>query len=187
MKNLLVGVAVLALAGTAFGSIDLAVLGPASVLNPGDTIQITISLVAKDTPITSWDGYVSAAGLAVKAPGTFADQYTVGAAQGWDTSGGIGVPVSGTGSDWVAGNSKAHLGTGSVGSDVTLGAMVTLAFSGPEGTYTIGMENVSFGIDADGTPYDGLVNVTPLRVQVLPEPVSALLLLAGLPMLRRRR
>jgi len=49
----------------------------------------------------------------------------------------------------------------------------------PEGTY---VGDSSF---ANAVPGDGTLSVIPLRI--LPEPVSALLLLAGLPLLRRRR
>ena len=143
------------------------------ITTPG---TITISMTEKDTTITSWDGYLAVAGGAtINAPASFAAVYN--GATGWDVGGGgISVPI------WTAPTADAHLGTGTVGADCQLGLMATVATAGVLVPAQVSMHDVTFGIDLDGTPYEGVV-----EVNVLPEPVSALLLLAGMPLLRRRR
>jgi len=181
MKNLSVSiVGLLMVVGPAFGATQLAITGPATV-NPGEPIAIEISLVAADVPIASWSGDLTGTGLSIEPFAGAGNHYN--AANGWS--------ASGFASGWNAAGQDLPVALGDFCMSVptaSIGKMFSAKlFAAAPGDYTINLSNVVVGNEAGDEIQDQGLQISSARVMVLPEPVSALLLLAGLPMLRRRR
>jgi len=180
MRNLLVGVVgLLMLAVPALADNTLALTGPAAV-EPGAAIQLVISVTDANIAIDSWGGNLTATGPGVVTiEGYTVAAYTSGPVGGWglgfqgmwDTAG-QPLPVDNIG-DFNLSNTQL---TGQI--------FTAKLFADLPGVYTISLADAYTGSSLGDA---GLTSVADYTVEVLPEPVSALLLLAGLPMLRRRR
>ncbi len=130
-------------------------------------IQVTISLVATDTTITSWFGYLTAANATFEVVGTrgYSDFYN--SATGWDTTFDW-VPLwTGTPSKIMLGGVATHPGYASLGPLLSVRVYPTQT-----GCVTLVMNDLVFGTDWNGTEYPGTINI-------LPEPATLLLLALG--------
>lgn len=186
MKNVLVGLAVLAMAGTVLGAVNYTVTGPGGVSAynpaPGEVFDIVVSMeftageaaVSWQAAIAGPEGWMTGAnpGNAVAYANT----------TGWDVANGLTPPGN------AAMSPKTGLiGTVAVdpfGAPPTSGQVFTISVVAPATIEAgeITLVNAVWGnLDFVEGPADAVVGLT------IPEPVSALLLLAGLPMLRRRR
>ncbi|MDM8006241.1 MAG: hypothetical protein QUV05_08860 [Phycisphaerae bacterium] len=177
MKNLLVGLSMaLLLTGPAWGALTATatLLGPASV-DPGQVFEIQMDLQGNE-PMTAWTIYINAT-----AGPTPTGTYSFKAVSDWDAAGG------------VAGNMGAFpvgpiftvpvVGKDTGGNGIVFSMGVT-APDAPNTTFDMWVTGVIGDLDYSDIE---VTPVAPLSIFVTPEPVSALLLLAGLPMLRRRR
>ncbi len=186
MKTTALGVAVLMMmAGTAWGAYGGALTADRTDVMPGESFTVVLSLVA-DTPLTGWNAkFTGPAGYEV-APSYIGaelgwDVLTTGAALGWNNSAPVKLPLTS--------NFGNLLGSGPLGDTAEAGGVFQMVITVPAAeafpkTVNVTVESLT-GTD-DG--YNDLSAVVePLAINITPEPVSALLLLAGLPMLRRRR
>jgi len=186
MKNLLVGLTIALLAaGTALGA-TMTVKGPASV-DPGQEFMIVVALDADGQDTIGWAiEAINATGGATPGPntGNDADYYLAGA--GYD-NGAVGSnPIM----TWASQTAfpVGQMGTvpsGDFGGSGDIFQMPVIAPMPPDSFFDVFVVNGAYG---SAETYDDMpCQSVPLTVYVTPEPVSALLLLAGLPMLRRRR
>lgn len=191
MKNLLVGFSIALLAaGTAMGASSAGILGPATV-DPGQVFEIQVDLQSPQNLMLGWfiDG-INATGGALPGPvtgGTAGEQaaYHYGNTVGWDFSSAnvllgwvsqAAFPVGPMG-----GVPASDGGTNGVAFRMSVVAPLT-----PDSFFDV---FVTGGVYGDPETFEDapFESFPALSIYVTPEPVSALLLLAGLPMLRRRR
>ena len=176
--------------GTAMGASRAAVLGP-TVVMPGEVFEIQVELQSPDNLMVGWfiDGIMATNGAMVGpvTGGTAAEQaaYHYANTCGWDTASASvllnfvpqtafpvgpmgGVPASDGGTNGVAFR------------------MSVVAPAVPDSFFDV---FVTSGVYGDPETFEDapFESFPALSVYVTPEPVSALLLLAGLAMLRRRR
>ncbi len=192
MRKILVGVAVLLLAGTAMAqnvSMSLAVTGgtdadPALAgfdARPGDVFTVTLSITT-DVGLTGWNAkFLDPAGFPVTP------SYLVGG--GWDTNtSATAIAWTGTALPLGTANLTGLLGSSPTGATAGSGPcfqmILTVPAAQPKGKVFVTATGAT-SADADFNDY--FPQVAPLAINIVPEPISALLLLAGLPMLRRRR
>jgi hypothetical protein len=186
MKKLLAVTAVLLMVGPVMAAptMTLTTDKPAADITAGATLNVILS-IQTDVPLVSWNAKVNGpAGVAI-APFTTAAYQT---AAGWDNAAASCIAWS---------NSSFPMTTPSGGlvgtlalSTATSGPALIIPVTLPAGAKVGDLFTFSVsGGTAANESYEDLAidNVAPLTLSVVPEPVSALLLLAGLPMLRRRR
>jgi hypothetical protein len=184
MRKILIGVAVLLMAGTAWGqNVSMSLSSNKTDVIPGETFTVILEITT-DVGLAGWNAkFLEPAGFGVQP------SYSAGG--GWDTNT-AATAIAWAGDTLPLGSAN---GTGLLGSsplDVILGAssgpvwqmLLTVPAAQPLGTVFVTATEASVG-DVDFNDY--FLQVEPLAINVVPEPVSALLLLAGLPMLRRRR
>jgi len=176
MKNLLVGLtAVLLLAGTALGVGTATVLGPAEV-DPEETFEIQVDLQADELMVSYMFDGIMATGGAVPV----SLDYVIGDAVGWDSNNALSVSL--------AAFPVGPVGTISKEATAGSGVCVSMQIQAPNAPDSFFDVYVTSGIYGNEMWEDvDLTAVEPLSIHITPEPVSALLLLAGIPMLRRRR
>lgn len=186
MKNVLVGLAVLAMAGTVLGAVNYTVTGPGGVSAynpaPGEVFNIVVSMeftageaaVSWQAAIAGPEGWMTGAnpGVAVAYDNT----------TGWDASQGLTPPANQAMSPQTG--LIGCVATDPFGQAPTSGQVFTMSVVAPAVIVPgeITLVNAVWGnLDFIEGPADAVFGL------MIPEPVSALLLLAGLPMLRRRR
>ncbi len=193
MKNLIVSVAVLAMAGTALG-ISFAVTGPGGVSEyapaPGETFQVQIYLDPDGTALHCWQVVMTGpAGYKIAAAPGAGGYAPPGGASGWDLTQGLTAWQGATFPKDFALGPQGPIGTVAVDVVGILDAGPVFQFSviAPpviiEGDITL---PVIWPFEDPLWPPEPIAVVTPLHI-IIPEPVSVVLLLAGLAMSRRKR
>ncbi|NLE57651.1 MAG: hypothetical protein GX616_04775 [Planctomycetes bacterium] len=191
MKNLLVGLSIALLAaGTAMGASSAGIIAPAEVL-AGEVFEIQVDLQSPENLMLGWfiDGIMATNG-AVPGPvtgATAAEQaaYHYGNACGWDTAAASVllnfVPQTAFPVGPIGGVPSSDGGTN--------GVAFRMSVQAPDVVGTVIDIFVTGGVYGDPATFDDapFEEFPVASVTVTPEPVSALLLLAGLAMLRRRR
>jgi hypothetical protein len=182
MSRILVGVAVLLVAGTAMAETTMSLSSDKASVMPGDVFTVTLHLQT-DIGLIGWNAkFLDPAGFAAVPSylGSAAgwDTSTAGAAVGWTTN---VLPLNTSNGTRLLGSSPTGASAGSA--DV-FQMVLTVPAAQPLGTvFVTATETAATDVD-----YNDIVPVVAaLPIEIVPEPVSALLLLAGLPMLRRRR
>jgi MYXO-CTERM domain-containing protein len=147
---------------------------------PGETFTATLSIAA-DVPLLSWNAkFLNPAGFAVTPS-------YLGVENGWNP---FGVPWTNNVLPLTTANGTGVLGSGSLaypngaGSGDIFQMVLTVPTAQPLGTVFVTATSV-WVMDPDFN--DCFPQGTSLPVNIVPEPAGALLLLAGLPLLRRRR
>jgi len=176
--------AVLLTAGAALGFGTATVLGPAEV-DPGEVFEIEVYLQA-DEPMISFqfDGIMATGGATPGPTGTKAYHY--GNDCGWK------IPDLMEAQIWVPPPTAfpvGPMGTVAESGEASNGVCFRMRVVAPSAPYSFFDIYVTSGFYGSIEIFDevALTPVAPLSVHVTPEPVSALLLLAGLAMSRRKR
>jgi hypothetical protein len=194
MRALVVGLSVLLMAGGAFGELSYTITGPGGVSSfaptPGQVFPVTITIVkgAADSPdLSSWGLEINQVGGYQLAP--FAGATTVyapGVAQGWDPASAPGGWSGSANAPFpikpfeIPDSSHAY---GAPGPVMTFNVVAPATI--PQTGSILGVIGASTYMGNADFEDVLITSVTPLTLT--PEPISALLLLAGLPLLRRRR
>lgn len=188
MKRMALSVVVLLMAGTAYGASFTVTSGGASVkaVAPGEEFTVQINLDPEGMPLVSWgvnivapDGYKMpvAPGIAGYAPGV---------AQGWSATDGN--------TAWQGGTWPRNFPAGPIFN--VFGDVFGITAAGPVFQFMVRApmdpgallgEITLTGAYVGDTDFVEYSDVPVIGLTLVPEPVSALLLLAGIPMLRRRR
>lgn len=188
MKNVLVGLAVLAMAGTVLGAVNYKVTGPGGVSAynpaPGEEFNIVVSMefTAGEVAV-SWQAAIAGPEGWMTGPNP-GNAVAYANTTGWDVPNGLTPP----GGQSLFPSTVGLIGTIAVDpftAPPTSGQVFTISVVAPATIVPgeITLANAVWGnqdfVEGPADAVSGLM--------IIPEPVSALLLLAGLPMLRRRR
>lgn len=199
MKNTFVGLAVLLMAGPAlaWSGGAFVITGPGGVSSyapaPGEVFDITVSIVPPafdpGEAMAGWQLHLTAPSdyKLGKSQGT-AYHFGPGVAAGWDPNQSVPFPMWSSTSD-VPFPLTFNVGTGAVDifTGITVGGPVFTAKIVAPAVITPGVMISADDPRLGDTNFTDHTDVAIVGLQIIPEPVSMLLLLAGLPMLRRRR
>lgn len=177
MKKVLVGMIVCMAAGTAFGAVSSFSLPAVTDFLPGQTVQIPVSVDSQGTTdalvlFAQLSGPFTVEALNLTNGTVFEGNNRFLTIDLYDPQIGYGSVNTLTGpAALVPGSVVAWV---AVKANGDLGAVGTISTESADGPSELGFANPGIG-QATGA------------LRIIPEPMSALLLLAGLPLLRRRR
>lgn len=202
-KIVLVTAALLMASGAAFGQLAkdnvFVLTGPGGVSEyapaPGETFEITLTITGPYQNMVAWSGYLEGAGYALapyKSDATYSSYGNNWTGTAWTNTSGWSTVAPFVGTWSTAAN--VPLPSPQIGSanDLDAGfnyAGTGFAFRAMLVAPTTIVEGAEIWISSPVIGNEGFEDEVPAvqALRIIPEPVSALLLLAGLPMLRRRR
>lgn len=202
MKKLLVGVVVCSMASLAAGAGFQLGDGSAVVIDPGGQIIVPLNIIGGQTGIAGAALYLEVSApfqiLDLNLDGTAVGQTKLGTIFDLNTTGAsiytnarqpdvVAVPQLAVGYVTTASGTVTAAAPSAVVAFVTLGVPAD-AMAGTEGTFDTNGPSLGVPSDLQNASGDN-IGVAPTLGQLIvtPEPVTALLLLAGVPFLRRRR
>ncbi|HPD32014.1 MAG TPA: hypothetical protein PLL20_18645 [Phycisphaerae bacterium] len=188
MKRMTVVVAVLMMAGIGYGATFSVTSGgsPVKIVAPGEEFMVQINLDPQGMELVSW-GVVIEAPDGYKIPGApGVAAYAPGVAQGWSATDGN---TAWQGSNWPRSFPAGPIFNvfGDVFGITAAGPVFEMKVRAPMDPAALMGEITVTGAYVGDTDFVEHSDVNVVGLRVVPEPVSALLLLAGVPMLRRRR